>query len=164
MPANSTGRMKTKNCNTCLYGLTHEECEGCLGSPSPGEDFEYSNWEKGDARRHRYMMQLKGDRNIVVGNVGELEVNAEWSRSKTLDYWRKVSEVCGYGVIFEPNRNTIAVLKTRHPPINLGDEVRGYFLFHAVFEDDRLHRIEVKHPKTEETICVDWSRNFEKEW
>lgn len=151
----------TRNCNTCLYGLTHEKCEGCLGS---GETFEYNNWEKGNARRHLYTTQLKGERNIVIGGVGELEANAEWSREKTLNYWRRVSEVCGYGVIFEPDKDTLAVLKTRHPPVNLGDEVRGYFLFHAVFKDDRLHRIEVKHPETGETICVDWSRDFEKEW
>ncbi len=51
----------SKSCETCLYGLTHEKCDGCLG-PTLATMFLYLNWIAGDAVARQDESQRSGTR------------------------------------------------------------------------------------------------------
>jgi hypothetical protein len=52
----------------------HDNCANCLGA---GPRFEYRNWKAatfGQAMALEHERQVSGERNIVVGGMGEAEV------------------------------------------------------------------------------------------
>lgn len=96
-----------KHCGNCLFIGTHEECTGCLGSPvevKEREDqgftgysaFLYKHWQPGDGMARLRQFERDGKRSIVIGWVGEAEVNVKDSPEDTLKRLCGVAEECGY--------------------------------------------------------------------
>ena len=88
-------------CETCLCAVVHDNCADCLGA---GPRFEYRNWKAatfGQAMALEHERQVSGERNIVVGGMGEAEVKAKWSVQEAYDNLDKVSQMCGY-MIYPP--------------------------------------------------------------
>lgn len=101
----------SKSCYDCIFMATHERCQesgGCLNTP---EDFaQYRETGKMPDYRYRHhvpagpveqmdrlhALEVMGYRNIVVGGVGEAEVNTRWSPEKTAGALHAVSAACGY--------------------------------------------------------------------
>lgn len=93
---NSTG----KTCETCLYCASKEKCKDCLGTPQEirdnNEQFLYRNYKEGDFMKRLDELQQSGERNIVIGGMGEAEVNVNDSPEETYKNLCYVSEQCGY--------------------------------------------------------------------
>ena len=90
--------MSTKSCESCLYAATHEQCDGCLGNPPAGAPFAYKHWTPGDGIARRRELEKSGQRNIVIGGVGEAEVNVNWTPDEAFQNLSKVAQACGYFV------------------------------------------------------------------
>lgn len=100
-----------KTCETCIYRATHEKCDGCLTAPA-GQPYPYRNWVEstlGEALERLHAMEVSGERNIVIGGMGEAEVNAKWTVREAYKQLCHVSECCGYYT---------------ESPIHEGDETR----------------------------------------
>lgn len=60
-----------KSCQTCKHGLCcsyAERASQCLGT-----DFDYALWEEGDPVAYRELLEVTGQRAIVIGGAGEHE-------------------------------------------------------------------------------------------
>ena len=114
--AQTGGKPMRKCCETCLYVGTRERCSGCL-NPQDLDGYGYANWESGDGMARLLAFQRRGERSIVVGWQGGLEVTA----TDTLAEFRKravrVAEQCGY-LVGNPE-----IAPSRHPHCR---EVRCY--------------------------------------
>jgi len=96
-----TKKNKTKSCDTCLYVATyvatHDQCKDCLGSVEETRNgYLYKNWKEGDGIARIRQWEKEGKRNIVIGGMGEAEVNVKWTPEETLKRLYDVSEQCGY--------------------------------------------------------------------
>jgi len=99
------GKEKIIGCETCLYAATHEKCDGCLNTEGDwatyrktGEmhPFRYLNYEEGNWIDRVIQAEIEGKKNIVIGGMGEAEVNVKWTPKETAKHLRMVSECCGY--------------------------------------------------------------------
>lgn len=86
-----------KSCQTCLYALTHEKCDGCLG-PVGTTPYLYQNWLAGDGVARQDELQRTGERSIVIGGQGEAEVNVKTPPGDVFKNLCRVAEQCGYSV------------------------------------------------------------------
>jgi len=84
-----------KDCQTCLYLATYEKCKGCLGMDEP---FQHTNWVEGDGVARIKTWEQEGQVNIVIGGMGEAEVNVKWTPEEALKSLCHVAECCGYSV------------------------------------------------------------------
>ncbi|MBW2992753.1 hypothetical protein KY345_06060 [Candidatus Woesearchaeota archaeon] len=114
-------KTKEKSCMNCLYLATHEKCDGCLsteedyrvirgnmnansemhlagvyGKEKIDPPYRYLNWIEGDGLERGYQFEKEGRMNIVVGGMGEAEVNTLWPPEKTIEILIDVAEQCGY--------------------------------------------------------------------
>lgn len=98
------GMEEKKGCMNCLYCGTHEKCgtgtSDCLGNTKDVEDnrgeYLYRNWEAGNGLARLREFETEGKRNIVIGGMGEAEVNTKWTPEETFEKLCYVSECCGY--------------------------------------------------------------------
>ena len=101
-----------KDCRTCLFMATHEDCEkdgGCLHTKEDYAQYRatgvmppmrYNNWVESNPmeQMERYhALQLTGARNIILG-PGEAEVNTKQTPQEASDQLHDVAEQCGYMV------------------------------------------------------------------
>jgi len=94
-----------KECLSCLYLATHEQC-GKIGSESyclgqTGESNQYKNWvgatvEQALARQTE--LERNGKRSIVIGGIGEAEVSTNDTPEQAFEQLVYVAEQCGYVV------------------------------------------------------------------
>lgn len=95
------------HCSNCLYIGTHENCDGCLGTPEEVKmrenlgfegynSFLYKRWAPGDGIARLLQFEREGKRNIVIGGQGEAEVNINDSPEVSLIKLCGVAEDCGY--------------------------------------------------------------------
>ncbi len=96
-----------KSCLTCLYGFTHENCDGCLHTPEDYESyrtcgrmapFRYLHHVASDplamlTRLHD--LQLKGQRPITLG-AGEADIYATSTPEATAKHLHYVACEVGY--------------------------------------------------------------------
>lgn len=122
-----------KDCRTCLFMATHEDCEkdgGCLNTQEDWKAYRatgimppmrYRNWIESDpvtqmSRLHAF--QVSGARNIILG-PGEAEVNTKQTPQKASEQLHAVAEACGYMVSRltpeENGRRTLTVYKDFGP-------------------------------------------------
>ncbi len=78
------------SCNSCLHtGQSYDKCfEGCLDKDEDGQNL-YKDYVHGDAVAEILKQERSGERNIVIGGSGEMEVNVLWpleeARKKLFD-------------------------------------------------------------------------------
>ena len=101
-------------CHTCLYKLTHERCEGCLTPENEDGSFPYFNYERGDGVERLREQQRSGERNIVIGDEGEHEVNALWSMEEAYKRLADTCEACG-GLVVRDGEAQLLLMKTYGP-------------------------------------------------
>ena len=117
-----------KNCLSCINnGTDKTQCEGCL-------DNNYANWEAGDSDAKLLEMQRSGERNIVIGGEGEMEVNALWGYEEAYMKLFDVAEQVG-GMVYREGPRQLLVTKAY--------DNKSYLLF---FENGGIQ--EVGFPKT----------------
>jgi hypothetical protein len=101
-----------KCCDTCRHRATHKGCgsiakpDYCLetineskpGDPKGFIEFNYRNWEPGNWLRDLQAAELNGERNIVIGDQGEAELNVKRTPKETAKHLHYVAEQCGYSV------------------------------------------------------------------
>jgi len=96
-----------KDCATCLYMTTHEQCNGCLYSADDVADLregrterlpdnKYLHYKEGNWLKRRIQFELDGKRSIVIGGQGEAEVNTLATPQETSEHLHYVAEECGY--------------------------------------------------------------------
>lgn len=98
-----------QTCDNCLYLATHEGCSkkdgtgstnDCLGSTQEVDAnngvYLYRNWKAGDGIERIRQWEKEGKVNIVIGGIGEAEVNVKWTPEQALESLVDVSEQCGY--------------------------------------------------------------------
>jgi hypothetical protein len=99
-----------KCCETCIYCATHEKCEGCLHtegrSLSAGDPFEFNNWVEELGIIRMWEHEISGQRNIVIGGMGEAEINTKWTPQEAAKHLHYVAEQCGYLAERLVNRGT----------------------------------------------------------
>ena len=96
-----------KCCKTCRHMATHKGC-GDIGKPNYcletikedglRSEFNYRNWEPGNWLRDLQEAEKSGERNIVIGDSGEAEINTKWTPKETAKSLHRVAEQCGYSV------------------------------------------------------------------
>jgi len=116
-------KTEKKDCMSCLYLVTHEKCDGCLrteedykivrenmtenakmhqseiyGQEKQDPPYRYLNWARGNGLERGYQFEKQGKLNIVIGGMGEAEVNTRWTPETTLETLINVAEQCGYYV------------------------------------------------------------------
>lgn len=86
-----------KDCMTCLYMATHEECNDCLYKPGEYQgEFHYYNYKEGNWMKRLMAAELEGRRDIVIGGQGEAEVNVKTPPKDVCKNLQRIAEQCGY--------------------------------------------------------------------
>lgn len=152
-----------KSCMSCLYLVTHEKCDGCLSSEADyaqvrenmklrheqhsrglyGQEpedppFRYLNYLKGNGPLRGYDWECNGIRNVVIGFLGEAEVNVKWSPEETFKSLVRVAEQCGYLIIKDIWGPFVKVILCYLP----------HGSFKVFYSNDKLDRIEKVYSRT----------------
>lgn len=148
-------------CQTCRHMTTHKACgtvgadDYCLGDFNTRDKVLYRNWEPGNWARDRLEAEQAGTYNIVIGGVGEAEVNTQWTLAYTLKHLHHVAECCGYFVQKRKNR----------PEIEVYTESRYLLIFGAYGRLQRIDELDQEGQiRNESWPCADDVNLMDKLW
>jgi hypothetical protein len=142
---------------------THEKCDNCLCDPGdyqmkPRPEFRYRHWTPGNWLRHGHEAQLAGKKNIVVGGIGEAEVNANATPAEAAKHLNYTAGECGYysenltrSEVFDVKYNAVVTEARKHYHTS-----EGHFLI--VWINERLDRID-RIGNEGQVACTTWSRH-----
>ena len=137
-------------CETCLYMATHENCnatpdgsrQNCLYDLPANEqvkgrvyNFGHRNWVEAvggpqQQMEELHLMQLSGERSIVIGGQGEAEVNVKQTPEECSKHLHYVAEECGY-----------FIGRLKHDGDETSLEVCNHGQYRVIWKAGRLWRI-----------------------
>ena len=104
-----------KGCRTCVYGVTCSQPVFSTATTNRDDCLPtYKHYEKGDPAVRLIELQRSGEINIVIGDEGEHEVNANWSIEEAYKYLADVCNECG-GLVTKEGLTQLYLMKPYGP-------------------------------------------------